>query len=117
MSQYLLTIYQPVGNPPPPDVLGPIMRDVTAVRDEMKRAGVWVFSGGLDLAAPTVVVRSQGEGVLSTDGPYVEGKEHVGGITIIEASDLETALEWAGKLARASTLAIEVRRFAWAPAG
>jgi hypothetical protein len=49
--------------------------------------------------------------VLTTDGPFTEGKEHLGGFTIIKAPDLDAALEWAGKLTRATTLPIEVRPF------
>jgi hypothetical protein len=112
MKQYLLTIYQPDGDPPPPEVLGPIMRDINAVTQEMKAAGVWVFNGGLHAASTATVVRLQDGKVLMTDGPYVEGKEHVGGFTIIRAPDLDAALEWAGKLARAvALLPIEVRPF------
>ena len=113
MKQYLLSIYQPDGDPPPPEVLGPIMRDVHAVTEEMKAAGVWVFTAGLHAASASTVVRVKGgpSGAepLFTDGPFAEGKEHVGGFTIIEAPDLDVALEWGRKLARATTLPIEVR--------
>ena len=112
MPRFMLAMYQPDGGPPPPEVLDPIMRKVGAVREEMQQAGVWVFSAGLDPAGPSVVVRSEDTGVLSTDGPYVEGKEHIGGFTIIEAADIDAAVEWAGKLTKASTLPIEVRQFA-----
>jgi hypothetical protein len=54
---------------------------------------------------------SRGGEVLTTDGPYVEGKEHIGGLAIIKAPDLDAALEWGRKLARATTLPIEVRPF------
>ena len=111
MKQYLLSIYQPDG-PPPADLdLTRIMRDVRALRDEMKRAGAWVFSGGLHDASTATVVRVNHGDALITDGPYTEGKEHIGGFTIIKAADLDAALEWAGKLARAVTLPIEVRPF------
>jgi len=109
MPQYLLSIYQPDGAPPPPEVLGPIMRDVGAIRDEMKSAGAWVFTAGLLPASSATVVRSKADKVLTTDGPFVEGKEHIGGFTIIRAPDLDAALEWGRKLARATTLPIEVR--------
>jgi hypothetical protein len=112
MKQYLLSIYQPDG-PPPADLdLAGIMRDVRALRDEMQRAGVWVFSGGLHDASTATVVRSQEGDSLITDGPYTEGKEHLGGFTIIKAPDLDAALEWARKLSRVlSPLPIEVRPF------
>jgi hypothetical protein len=116
MTQYVLTVYQPDGEPPPPEDLDPIMRDVLAVEKEMKDAGVWVFSGGLHPASTATVVQQRGEEVITTDGPYVEGKEHVGGFTIIEAPDLDSALAWAGKFARATRfLPIEVRPFQDAP--
>lgn len=112
MKQYLLGIYQPDGDPPPPDVLGPIMKDLEAVRDEMKAAGVWVFTGGLHAPSTATVVRARGGDVVMTDGPYIEGKEHLGGFTIITAPDLDAALEWAGKMARAvALLPVEVRPF------
>jgi hypothetical protein len=109
MPQYLLSIYQPDGAPPAPEVLGAIMRAVGAVRDEMKAAGAWVFTAGLHPASSSTVVRFKDGKALTTDGPFVEGKEHVGGFTIIQAADLDAALEWSGKLSRATTLPIEVR--------
>src|SRR6516165_229705 len=79
MTQYLLSIYQPDGDPPPAPILEKIMKDVTAVDQEMKAAGAWVFTGRLHPASTATVVRGQGDNALLTDGPYVEGKEHVGG--------------------------------------
>jgi hypothetical protein len=113
MKQYLLSIYQPDGPPPPPEFLEPIMRDIHALTDEMKTAGVWVFSGGLHAPETATVLRKQDGGdVLMTDGPYVEGKEHLGGFTIIQSPDLDAALDWGRKLAGVlSPLAIEVRPF------
>src|SRR6266702_2867682 len=81
MKQYLLSIIQPDTDPPPPEVLGPIMRDVNALRQEMVDAGVWVFSGGLHAPSTATVLRLQGGEVLTTDGPFAEGKEHIGGFT------------------------------------
>jgi hypothetical protein len=105
-------MYQPDGPAPEPEILDPIMRDINAVEQQMKDAGVWVFSGGLHEPSTATVVRAQGDDVLITDGPYVEGKEHLGGFTIIEAPDLDVALEWGSKLARAiRLLPIEVRPF------
>lgn len=110
MPQYLLNIYQPDGEPPPPEILDPVMQRVNAVTRDMKTAGVWVFHAGLHEASTATVVRPQGDKVLVTDGPYVEGKEHIGGFTLIDAPDLDAALDWAGRLARAiGVLPIEVR--------
>lgn len=109
MPQYLLSIYQPDGDPPPAEILEPIMRDVEAVDAEMRAAGAWVFAGGLHPPSTATVLRLDGDGILTTDGPYLEGKEHIGGFTVVEAPDLDAALEWGRKLARAITLPIEVR--------
>ena len=111
MKQYLLSIYQPDGDPPPPAVLEKVMRDLDALNQELKAAGAWVFAGGLHPPTTATVVRVQGADVLMTDGPFAESKEHIGGITVIRAPDLDAALDWGGKLARATTLPIEVRPF------
>lgn len=111
MKQYLLSMYQPDGPIPAPAVLEGIMRDVNALRQEMKTTGVWVFSGGLHPATTATVVRLKDRELLTIDGPYVEGKEHIGGFTIIRATDLDAALAWGRKLTRATTLPIEVRPF------
>ena len=111
MKQYLLSIYQPDGDPPPSVDLERIMRDVATLNQEMKTAGAWVFGGGLHAPSTATVVRLKGDEILTTDGPYVEGKEHLGGFTIIQAPDLDAALEWGRKAARAITLPIEVRPF------
>jgi hypothetical protein len=109
MKQYLLSVYQPDGDPPPPAILNGIMRDVHAVTQAMKEAGAWVFTAGLNEASASTVVRVKDGQPLITDGPFVEGKEHIGGFTIIQAQDLDVALDWARKLAQATTLPIEVR--------
>ena len=112
MKQYLLSVCYPAGGQqPPPDVLQRIMRDVHAIQGEMQAAGVWVFSGGLHPANTATVLRHQGGDVVTTDGPFIESKEQIGGITILKAPDLDAALGWARKLARATTTPIEVRPF------
>ena len=112
MKQYLLSMYHPDGDAvPPPDVLEKIMVDVRSVREAMKQAGAWVFSGGLHPSSTATVVDYRDGEVLTTDGPFAEAKEHIGGFTIIRAADLDTALEWARQFAKASTLPIEVRPF------
>src|SRR5262245_25231426 len=112
MTQYLLSIYQPDGDPPPPEVLDPIMRDIAALQDEMRAAGEWVSSRALHAPSTATVVRMRDGDLLTTDGPYVEGKEHLGGFDIIDVEDLDAALQWAGKLARAlRLLPVEVRPF------
>ncbi|MFC6017661.1 YciI family protein [Plantactinospora solaniradicis] len=113
MPQYLLSIYQPDGDPPPAEVLEPIMKNLAAVNQEMKSAGAWVFAGGLHPPSTATVVRARDGDTLITDGPYIEGREHLGGFTVIEAADLDSALVWGGKLAEAiGLLPIEVRPLA-----
>ena len=110
MPQYLLSMYQPPGTPPP-EVLDPIMRELDTIKRELETAGSWVFSGGLQPPSTATVVRAKQDEVLLTDGPFTEGKEFVGGVTVIDVADLDAALEWAGRYARATTLPIEVRPF------
>ncbi len=109
MKQYMLSIYQPAGDTPPPEVLEPIMADVDALDAEMRAAGAWVFTGGLHPPETATVVRASGGDVLVTDGPFAEGKEHIGGFWIIRAPDLDAALAWARKATQACTLPVEVR--------
>ena len=109
MTQYLLSVYQPDGPAPGPEILGPIVADLDVLNREMKEAGAWVFTAGLYPAESSTWVRHRDGEALITDGPYIEGKEHLGGFTIIEAPDLDAALVWAGKMARATTLPVEVR--------
>jgi hypothetical protein len=111
MKQYLLSIYQPDAGTPPPEVLERVMREVRALVAETKAAGAWVFNGGLHPPSSATVVRLQDGALLTTDGPYVEGKEHIGGFLIVKAPDLDGALGWARKMARVITLPIEVRPF------
>jgi hypothetical protein len=111
MTQYLLSIYQPDGQAPAPEVMDRVTRDLHVLNEELKAAGSWVFTGGLHAPSTATVVRARANDVITTDGPYVEGKEHIGGFWIITAPDLDAALDWAGKATRATTLPIEVRPF------
>ena len=111
MKQYLLSIYQPDGDPPPPDILDKVMHDIDVLIQDLKGAGAWVFNGGLHQPSTATVVRVHAGEVLLTDGPYTEGKEHIGGFLVIRAPDLDAALDWGRKTAQATTLPIEVRPF------
>src|ERR671937_2794738 len=118
MKQYLLSIYQPDA-PPPPEVMArmdQIMAKVNALVQEAKAAGAWVFNGALHPPSTATVVRLERGDVLMTDGPYAEGKEHIGGFLIVKAADLDAALAWGRKLATvlsdgANSLPVEVRPF------
>ena len=111
MSQYLLSIYQPDGPVPTAEILEPIMRNLDTLNQEMKAAGAWVFAAGLYPADTATVLRPKGDEVLITDGPFTEGKEHLGGFTIIDVEDLDAALDWGRRLAKVVTLPVEVRPF------
>jgi hypothetical protein len=111
MKTYLISIFQPDGPPPPPEVLEPVMRNLAALNAEMVDAGAFVFTAGLCPPSTATVLRAKGDDVLMTDGPFTEGKEHLGGFTVIKAPDLDRALEWGAKMARATTLPVEVRPF------
>ena len=111
MTQYLLSVYQPDGGTLEPEALEKILHDVDAWTQELKDAGAWVFDGGLHPPSTATVIRVNDGEVLMTDGPFTEGKEHIGGFTVIEAPDLDAALEWGRKAAAATTLPVEVRPF------
>jgi hypothetical protein len=111
MTQYLLSVYQPAAQPPSDVDLEKIMRDVEALQQEMKDAGAWVFAGGLHPPSTATVLRAESDDVIVTDGPFAEGKEFLGGFTVIDVDDLDAALAWGRKAALATTLPVEVRPF------
>ena len=112
MPRYLMTVVEPSTGPGlAPGQLDQIMKDVDAVHQEMQDAGAWVFGGGLHPPTTATTLRPRGDEVLLTDGPFIEGKEHVGGFSVIDVADLDAALEWGRKLVRATTIPIEVRPF------
>jgi hypothetical protein len=89
-----------------------------AVLDEMKAAGVYVFAGGLEEETDTAFSADATSGTLMfTDGPFVETKEYLGGLTIVDVADEETARMWAGRIAQACGWPQEVRRFKPQPGG
>jgi len=100
------------GEPTPsPEAVERSYKDVDALNAEMQAAGAWVFAGGLHPSSTATVVRLQDGDVLTTDGPFVEGKEHVGGFWVIKSSDLDEALDWGRQATRACRVPIEVRPF------
>ena len=115
MAHYLLSVYTPAdGTPPTPEELDAIMKEVAVYNQELRDAGAWVFSGGLEAPETATVLRLQDGDVLTTDGPYAEAKEYLGGFDVIDVPDLDAALEWGRKAARVIGLPIEVRPFHWA---
>jgi hypothetical protein len=86
-----------------------VAAQVGAFNEELQQAGAWVFAAGLHPASSATVVRSDGEGVSMTDGPYAETKEQMGGFWMIETPDLDAALDWAGRAATACEGPVEVR--------
>jgi hypothetical protein len=113
MKQYLLSVYHPEdeASQPPADVMDKIGRDVDALNQELMASGAWVFAGGLHPTSTATVVRAKDGDILTTDGPFVEGKEHIGGFWVIKAVDLDSALVWARKATVACAVPIEVRPF------
>ena len=113
MPQYLLAGYLP-DNFDPSTMDEATIEGIHALNREMIAAGVRKFACGLGKA---VALRPQPNGeVLLTDGPYLETKELVGGISILETADLDEALEWARKGAKVSGGPIEVREIFFVPA-
>jgi hypothetical protein len=108
VPQYLLSIYQPDGGVPDAETMARVGAGLHLLNEELRESGSWVFTGGLHAPSSATVVRADG---MITDGPYVEGKEHIGGIYVITAPDLDAALAWGRKVAAATTLPIEVRPF------
>jgi hypothetical protein len=111
MPQYLLSVWH--DDDYEVDFSSPeaqrMVAQVSNVNEEMQRTGVWVFGAGLHPASSATVVRSNRGDVSMTDGPYAETKEQMGGFWIIEASDLDAALDWAAKAATACEGPVEVR--------
>ena len=110
MKQYLLGV-QIVEGQEPAESMEQTYKDVDVLNEEIKAAGAWVFAGGLHPSTTATVVRMQGDEVLTTDGPFAETKEQLGGFWIIEAADLDAALAWAAKATRACRAPVEVRPF------
>jgi hypothetical protein len=112
MKQYLLSVQLVEGGPvPSTETMETMYRDVNVLNSELQAAGAWVFAGGLHPAHTATVVRVKDGEVLTTDGPFAEGKEHIGGFWVITSPDLEAALAWATKATRACGQPVEVRPF------
>jgi len=112
MKQYLLSVHLIEGEPlPSEEETQQMFKDVGVVNDEMQAGGAWVFAGGLHPPATATVVRIRDGEVVTTDGPFAETKEQLGGFWVIKAADLDEALAWAAKATTACRAPVEVRPF------
>jgi hypothetical protein len=115
MAKYLLSVHTAAGQDRAPmtqEEMRQAYTQLSILEKEMSTAGAWVFSGRLHEPDTATVVRVADGAVLTTDGPFVEAKEHLGGFYVIEADDLDAALGWASKVTALINAPIEVRPFA-----
>lgn len=114
MSQYLLSVHHD-GNEDfdqmTPEQLQPIFEAVDAFNEELRQSGKWVFAGGLEGIEKSTTVDNTSGQRLVTDGPFSESKEYLGGFWVIEAADLDEALELAQRGSAACAGPVEVRPF------
>jgi hypothetical protein len=117
MTQYLLSVHSvdgeagEAGEPMTDEQMRQSYQQVMALQAEMKSAGAWVFGGRLHEPGTATVVRMSGGEMLTTDGPFAESREHLGGFYIVAAEDLDAALAWASKTSAIIGAPIEVRPF------
>jgi hypothetical protein len=117
MKQYLLAVHMVEGEPTPSEAdMQRAYQAVDAFNRELMASGQWVFAGGLLPPDTATVVRAQGGKVVTTDGPFAESKEQIGGFWVIKAADLDAALEIAGRGSEACGGPVEVRPFQDEPA-
>jgi hypothetical protein len=112
MAQYMLSVHMVEGAPVPSDAeMAQAYQDVDAFNAELQSSGAWVFGGGLHPATTATVVRYQDGDLLTTDGPFAETKEQLGGFWVVRAPDLDAALQLAGRASQACRNPVEVRPF------
>ena len=114
MPHYMLSVHSVAGEirePMTDEQMQQSWKQIQVLNEELKSAGAWVVSGRLHQPGTATVVRIADGEVLTTDGPFVEAREHLGGFYIIEAEDLDAALGWASKVTAAITKPIEVWPF------
>ncbi len=117
MSQYLMSVYYEEGvEDPSPEEIQEMYADVDAYNKKMEKAGVWVFGGGLEPPDAAKVVTGGSDGFVVTDGPFPEAKEQIGGFWVIEAENLDAALDWARGASVACRGPVELRPFQAEPA-
>jgi hypothetical protein len=112
MTQYLLSVHMVEGDPvPSEEEMQQSFKRVDAFNAELQESGNWVFAGGLHAPTTATVVRIEDGEVLTTDGPFAETKEQIGGFWIVTAPDLDAALGLAERASRACGGPVEVRPF------
>ena len=117
MPQYMLSVHTGAGGgaqpaePMTPEQMQQSYQQMQALEEEMKAAGAWLFSGRLTEPDVATVVRGSAGDAVTTDGPFVESKEHLAGFYIVEADDLDAALGWATRTSTIIGMPIEVRPF------
>lgn len=112
MKQFLLSVHYVEGEPdPPPETMQQMFKDVDALNQTLRDEGLWVFGGGLHTPDTATVVTAKDGDVITTDGPFAEAKEQIGGFWVIQAPDLDAALAWAAKASAACQGPVEVRPF------
>ena len=113
MTQYLLSVHMVEGAPmPTAEEMAKAYKDVDVFNADIQTSGHWVFAGGLLPADTATVVRADANGnVITTDGPFAETKEQLGGFWVINAKDLDEALALAARATVACQAPVEVRPF------
>ncbi len=111
MTQYLLSVHNAMDGLPPVEEMQPVFEAVDRFNQKLQDEGVWVFAGGLMPIDQATTVDNTGDKPIVTDGPYAESKEYLGGFWVIEAPDLDAALQWAKEGSKACAGKVEVRPF------
>jgi len=111
MTQYMLAVHDDGSDPYPPDEMQTVFDTVDRFNQQLQADGYWVFGGGLQPIDASTTVDATGDDVITTDGPHIESKEHLGGFWIIEAPDLEVAKKLAAEASAACRGPVEVRPF------
>jgi hypothetical protein len=112
MKQYLLSVHMIDGmEAPPEEEMQRVYKQVDVLNQEMRDSGAWVFAGGLHPVETASVVQVKDGEIVTTDGPFAESKEQLGGFWVIQAEDLDAALAWAAKGTVACGGPVEVRPF------
>src|SRR3977135_3576355 len=111
MKQYMMSVYHPEDWELPKADMDASGADVDALNVEIRKAGAWVFGGGLPPSSTATTLRVKDGEVLTTDGPFAEGKEHIGGFWVIKVANLDEALKWGHRASQARRVPMEVRPF------